>query len=246
MDRRPALQPRLPRPPHRAAGAREPRAAPQRRRPRARAAARPHEAAVGDLARRRGRGRALRDDHQDPSLPGRRRLGGRHRHRPVRRRGRPDPRRSRRPPWFPKPEPSAATLVADALAERASTPLDALRLLADALAHPEKAAGAARQGRLRPRRDGARRPPGRAPEPLQRPDRAAPALRVGGRRPRAVQGDQGRAGRHCQRRRADRRDRRAAHPHGGQRPRGRRRRARRRWCRCRCARRPSAGRWATA
>jgi diacylglycerol O-acyltransferase / wax synthase len=45
------------------------------------------------------------------------------------------------PPWFPRPEPSSATLVADALAERASTPFDAARLAADALAHPEKAAG---------------------------------------------------------------------------------------------------------
>ncbi len=45
------------------------------------------------------------------------------------------------PPWFPRPEPSSATLVADALAERASTPMDAARLAVDALAHPEKAAG---------------------------------------------------------------------------------------------------------
>jgi diacylglycerol O-acyltransferase / wax synthase len=45
------------------------------------------------------------------------------------------------PPWFPRPEPSSATLVADALAERMSTPLDAARLAADAFAHPEKAAG---------------------------------------------------------------------------------------------------------
>jgi diacylglycerol O-acyltransferase len=44
------------------------------------------------------------------------------------------------PPWCPKPEPSPATLVADALAERMSAPLDAARLAADALAHPDKAA----------------------------------------------------------------------------------------------------------
>jgi diacylglycerol O-acyltransferase / wax synthase len=45
------------------------------------------------------------------------------------------------PPWFPRPEPSAATLVADALAEFASAPFDAARLAADAVVHPEKAAG---------------------------------------------------------------------------------------------------------
>jgi diacylglycerol O-acyltransferase len=44
------------------------------------------------------------------------------------------------PPWFPRPEPSPATLVADALAERASAPLDAARLAAEALSHPERAA----------------------------------------------------------------------------------------------------------
>ncbi len=44
------------------------------------------------------------------------------------------------PPWFPRPEPSPATLMADALAERMSAPLDAARLAADAFAHPEKAA----------------------------------------------------------------------------------------------------------
>jgi diacylglycerol O-acyltransferase len=46
------------------------------------------------------------------------------------------------PPWFPKPEPSAATLVADALADAVSAPLDAARLAADAVAHPERTAGA--------------------------------------------------------------------------------------------------------
>src|SRR3954453_16055339 len=45
------------------------------------------------------------------------------------------------PTWFPRPEPSAASLVADALAERASTPLDAARLAAGALARPDRAAG---------------------------------------------------------------------------------------------------------
>src|SRR3954464_5139932 len=44
-------------------------------------------------------------------------------------------------PWFPRPEPSAATLVADALTERAATPLDGGRMLADPLAPPHKARG---------------------------------------------------------------------------------------------------------
>ena len=52
----------------------------------------------------------------------------------------PDPPPEPPQPWFPRPEPSAATLMADALAERASAPLDALRVAVDALSHPEKSA----------------------------------------------------------------------------------------------------------
>src|SRR5215210_6970434 len=43
------------------------------------------------------------------------------------------------PAWFPRPAPSSAALVADSLAERVGTPLDAARLAADALSHPERA-----------------------------------------------------------------------------------------------------------
>src|SRR4051812_13115665 len=55
----------------------------------------------------------------------------------------PDPAPPPEPPpaWFPRPEPSAAALVADALAERAGTPMDAVRLAAGAISHPERAAG---------------------------------------------------------------------------------------------------------
>jgi diacylglycerol O-acyltransferase len=55
----------------------------------------------------------------------------------------PDPPPPPEPPpaWFPRPEPSPAALVADALAERASMPLDAARLAAGGIAHPERAAG---------------------------------------------------------------------------------------------------------
>jgi WS/DGAT/MGAT family acyltransferase len=46
------------------------------------------------------------------------------------------------PPWFPRPAPSQATLMAEALAELVSAPLDAARVAGDAVAHPERAAGA--------------------------------------------------------------------------------------------------------
>jgi diacylglycerol O-acyltransferase len=43
------------------------------------------------------------------------------------------------PPWFPRPEPSSATLVADALAERAAAPLELARGAGEAIARPEHA-----------------------------------------------------------------------------------------------------------
>ena len=42
------------------------------------------------------------------------------------------------PPWFPRPEPSSATLVGSVFAERAAIPFDALRGLFDAARRPEK------------------------------------------------------------------------------------------------------------
>jgi diacylglycerol O-acyltransferase len=47
----------------------------------------------------------------------------------------PDPA----PPWAPRPEPSGASLVADVVAERAGTPLDAARGVYAAVRHPERA-----------------------------------------------------------------------------------------------------------
>ena len=44
------------------------------------------------------------------------------------------------PPWYPRPEPSAATLVADALTERALGPLDAARGVVRAAGDPATAA----------------------------------------------------------------------------------------------------------
>jgi diacylglycerol O-acyltransferase len=45
------------------------------------------------------------------------------------------------PAWFPRPEPTPASLMADAIAEQATAPLGAARVAAAALAHPERAAG---------------------------------------------------------------------------------------------------------
>ena len=73
------LQPRLPPAPHRAAGARRRRRAAQPGRTGDVAAARPHQAALGDVDGRGPRGRALGAHLQDPPLHGRRRL----RHRPA-------------------------------------------------------------------------------------------------------------------------------------------------------------------
>ena len=121
------------------------------------------------------------------------------------------------------PSRAPPTLVADALAERAS---DAARRGAGRgrRARPPRADAPSgwRARRLRLRRDAAARAcRARRRARYNVRDRPAPALRVGRRRPRPVQGDQGRAGRHGQRRRADRRDGRAAHAHAGQRARRR-------------------------
>jgi diacylglycerol O-acyltransferase len=47
-------------------------------------------------------------------------------------------------PWVPRPEPTQATLLADALVERASTPLELARAAADAATHPQHALAAGR------------------------------------------------------------------------------------------------------
>ena len=52
----------------------------------------------------------------------------------------PDPpEREPPPPWYPRPEPSGASLVADALVGTAAVPLDAARAAVSALADPAKA-----------------------------------------------------------------------------------------------------------
>ena len=45
-------------------------------------------------------------------------------------------------PWMPRPEPSSASSVADALTERAGAPLEFARAAAQAVAHPQRALGA--------------------------------------------------------------------------------------------------------
>ncbi len=75
VGRRPELQPRVPRAPHGAARAGL-RGGPARARgAHPLAAARPHEAAVGAVARAGARGRSLRPDLQDPPRAGGRRRG---------------------------------------------------------------------------------------------------------------------------------------------------------------------------
>jgi diacylglycerol O-acyltransferase / wax synthase len=52
----------------------------------------------------------------------------------------PDPpERDPGPAWYPRPEPSGSTLFADALVERAATPLDALKAAAGLLVAPREA-----------------------------------------------------------------------------------------------------------
>jgi diacylglycerol O-acyltransferase len=52
----------------------------------------------------------------------------------------PDPPpREPPPPWYPRPEPSGAALLVDALADMAEAPLDAARVVASAAAAPEAA-----------------------------------------------------------------------------------------------------------
>ena len=111
VGRRPALQRRLPRPPHRAAGARR-RAASCGSSPAACSpSARPLQAAVGDLARRPRRRGPLRARLQDAPRAGRRHLRRRHHDRAVRPRARPARARARPGAGTRGPEPSGSGAV---------------------------------------------------------------------------------------------------------------------------------------
>ena len=88
VGRRSRLQHRVPRAPHRAAGAGQRGAAVPADLADRLPAARPRQAAVGELAGRGARGRPVRGDLEDPPLARRRRLRGRSRDRDVRSRAR--------------------------------------------------------------------------------------------------------------------------------------------------------------
>ena len=179
-------------------------------RARLRPGAGPLQAAVGAVAGRPRRRRRLRADLQDPPRARRRRLGRGHLDRAVRPRARPAgarPRAAVVPAPGAEPRPSCSPT---SVAERASAPLDAARGALDAARHPERAVGGGGRAVTGLAAMAAAGHGRRAAEPAQRPDRLAPPLRVGRRGPRALQGDQDRARRHRQRRRAGRRDGRAA------------------------------------
>ena len=176
VGRRPPLQPRVPRALHRAATARQRGAAEEPRQPRVRAATRPHEAAVGDLARRGPRprpaanggdseesqpARAVRAPFQDaPRARGRRRRRRHHRG-AVRHRCRP--RDTARPGHALAATPRAdVDAVARRRADRARDPAGRGRAL-----RAGGVPGAAQDRPPRPRER--RRPWERSPRPAWAP-----------------------------------------------------------------------------
>ena len=144
-------------------------------------AARPLQAAVGDVADRGPRGRPLRADHQDPPLADRRDRGRGPRDGAVR----PLPRAAAdhplRAPWKPHPEPGTAQLLAAGIAgavahrrrARGGRARRARASRARARARPRS-----RRGRRRDRLGGSEP---RAGDAAERADRPAPALRRGER-----------------------------------------------------------------
>ena len=133
LGRRPALQPRLPPAPHGPSRPGGRGRAPPPRGARHVPAARPLQAALGDVGRRGPRGRALGAHLEDPPLHGRRRC----RHRPALR---PDGPRAGHSPAVPRrngrpgPPGTTALLVAGGIAENLLIPLQAAR----ALSSPEE------------------------------------------------------------------------------------------------------------
>ena len=120
------------------------RAAAQPRRAAVRPAAGPHQAAVGAQPRRGPRGRPLRDHLEDPPRARRRRQRRRHHLGALRRLAR---RRRRRRPTAasgcPRPEPTDAELLAQALLERATVPAEGARGLRALTRAPRQALGQA-------------------------------------------------------------------------------------------------------
>ncbi len=207
VGRRPALQPLLPHPPHRAAEACRRRRAQAARRAPVLPAPGPLQAAVGDLARAEHVRRALRADRQDPPRARRRHLRRRHHDGPVRHRARAGARRRRPRPWSAKPLPGPAKLLGEALLERSTVPAEMARGARALLRAP--AQGRHPASRTASPASARRRSPG-----INAPAPPSPFnVDIGPHRRytfvdadlATVQGDQGLARRHAQRRRARRR-----------------------------------------
>ena len=165
----------------------------------------PLQAAVGDLARAAHGRRALRADRQDPPRARRRDLRRGHHDRAVRHLARARAARPRPPaPWTAKPLPGSAKLLGEALLERTTVPAEMGRGTRALLRAPRRAVAQV-EGRPRERRrDHARRASARPRPPSPFNVDIGPHRRytlvdaeLG-----AVQGDQGLARRHAQRRRA--------------------------------------------
>ena len=209
VGRRPALQPRLPRSPHRAA--RSPAATSSCCKlvePHLLPAAGPHEAAVGDVARRGPGRRALRADLQDPPL----RSSTASRGSTSRPRSSTSTASRRQVDGSdrgsPRPSRRGAQLAAGACqarATRAARSPAACSAVARPRAHAERTREAARRrrGRWRRAQPGARLAAQRATSARTGASRRAASAR-------RLQGGQGRLRRDGQRRRARRRRRRAA------------------------------------
>ena len=201
VGRRPAFQRRIPRAPHGAAPPGRRRRAQAARRPRVLPGARSDAAAVGAVARRRARGRSAsrccrrpttRSSTASPASTSR----------PCCSTPRPIRRRSRRPSTTGSR--SRCRPGRSCWPTRCSSVPPSPRRSCVAFARCSGPAAGRRPGRDRigrTRRDGVGGAERRTAEPVQRPDRTAPAVRLGERRPAAVQGDQERARRDGQRRR---------------------------------------------
>ena len=189
LGRRPQLQPLLPRAPFGPARAGIRGAAPEHRRAGLLAAARPHEAALGDVAGPGTREEPLRPDHQDPPRAGRRRLRRGHRDGPLRREAGPGEGRGRVGLGSQAP-PSSRRARSDGRQGRGRgsvPPRPPGCPRRDSPAHDrEEGRGrgrGARRGRLELHQPGA----GGAAE---RRDRLAPSLRLVALEPRGLQADQ--------------------------------------------------------
>ena len=171
-------------------------------------AARPLEAALGDLGRPGPRGRPLRADLEDPPRARGRRVGRGHRDRAVRPLARAGRGRRRTTAGPRRPSPRDVDLVAEGVKGLVRTPFELAGRAVGALSSPGHTLE-----RVREAAEGlgevvwAGHEPG-ARRAAQRADRPAPPRALGAEPAGRLQGDQERARRHRQRRRA-RRGRRA-------------------------------------